>query len=431
MKRFATFFVLFILLMLPLCSALCDEDYDFPFTAVVVNPKPEERLNLRTEPDTSSATQGKFYTGVEVEVTDIEDDWAEVTIGDGVMEGYMLTDYLKLEARRKHVTPATPEITVTHPGGKNLYDKRISGAKLLGTLKAGSKVTVLAVTADDWLLIETADGGCSFMKNGGISPAVSFAVPGTAAADELAAGSQLQPQATAYDVWVGGVQVTSANKGNVLGDKRKSVTYNPKNNTLTLKNAKIKSSMHWQNPYAELVQNDGILVATGGTFKIKLVGTSTITVPRKDADLCNGIEVFGKSLSELGDLVVYGNGKLEVKANTARFFSNGISVAKLTVKDKAKLVFAGKKATDKSYARYGGFGVNAMEKILITDNAQVTASGSKAAYYGYEIRVTPTYRNYTPRVKAGSSAKAIKVNQKSPAANVYTKYKYVSITKAA
>ena len=183
MKRFATFFVLFILLMLPLCSALCDEDYNFPFTAVVVNPKPEERLNLRTEPDTSSATQGKFYTGVEVEVTDIQDDWAAVTIGDGVMEGYMLTDYLKLEARRKHVTPATPEITVTHPGGKNLYDKRISGAKLLGTLKAGSKVTVLAVTADDWLLIETADGGCAFMKNGGISPAVSFAVPGTAAAD--------------------------------------------------------------------------------------------------------------------------------------------------------------------------------------------------------------------------------------------------------
>ena len=73
--------------------------------------------------------------------------------------------------------------TYVDAGGKKLYDRRVSGADLIGTLKAGSTVTVLAVTADDWLLIEASDGGCAFIKNGGIYPAVSFAVPGTTAAD--------------------------------------------------------------------------------------------------------------------------------------------------------------------------------------------------------------------------------------------------------
>ena len=172
MKHAALFILLFLLILLSVCPAWGEEEenYDFPFPAVVVNPKPEERLNLRTEPDTESATQGKFYTGVEVEVTDLEDGWAEVTIGGGVMEGYMLAKYLKLEARRKNVTSAIPEITVTHAGGKNLYAKRESGADMLGTLKAGSTVNVLAVTADDWLLIEASDGGCAFMKTAAYRP---------------------------------------------------------------------------------------------------------------------------------------------------------------------------------------------------------------------------------------------------------------------
>ena len=190
MKRTALFAIwLAFLLALPAAVGLCESsatpepEYSFPLPAVVLNPKPEERLNLRTEPDTGSATQGKFYTGVEVDVMSLEDGWAKVSIGGGVMEGYMLDDYLKLDARAKDVTSAIPQITVTHAGGKKLYDKRISGAKLLGSLKTGAKVRVLAVTADDWLLIETVDGGCAFMKNGGISPAVTFAVPGTASAD--------------------------------------------------------------------------------------------------------------------------------------------------------------------------------------------------------------------------------------------------------
>lgn len=190
MKRTAMLaFWLSLIFMLPVFPGLCDdgktseeEQYAFPIPAVVVNPKPEERLNLRAEPDTAGATKGKFYTGVEVDVFSLEDGWAKVSIGGGVIEGYMLDDYLKLDARAKSVTAATPKITVTHAGGKKLYNKRVTGASLVGRLQPGDRATVLAVTPDDWLLVY-ANKQYAFMKNGGVSPAVSFAVPGTASAD--------------------------------------------------------------------------------------------------------------------------------------------------------------------------------------------------------------------------------------------------------
>lgn len=190
MKRIA-WLSLLLALLLAFCSvpALCeeketkDEEFASPVPAVVVNPNPADRLNLRTEPDTSSTTQGKFYTGVEVDVFSLTDGWAKVSVGGGVMEGYMLAKYLKLDARSKSVTSATPTVMITYPGGKKIYDKRKTGAAVLGLLPAGAEITVLAVTPDNWLLISTADGGYAFMKNGGTYPAVPFATPGTETAD--------------------------------------------------------------------------------------------------------------------------------------------------------------------------------------------------------------------------------------------------------
>ena len=254
------------------------------------------------------------------------------------------------------------------------------------------------------------------------------AFAGQAHAGELVAGSQVKAHApkTEYNVWVGGVRVTSANKGNVLGGKKKSVVYNPKTNTLTLRNAKITGGLSWDSGYG----NDGILSTTGTTLNIKLVGANTITVPAKSASISNGIAAFNESTSAFADIMVYGSGSLTAKAASATYYSNGISVANLTVKGSAKLVLEGKGVSNKDYDQYGGYGVNATSAIIITGNARVAASGTKAAFYTYEGRVTPTYKKYTPRVKAGSSAKSIKVNRKKPAKSVYSKYKYVSIVKA-
>lgn len=193
MKRTVMLILLLVLLlMLPVFSALGENTGEdpageeeallFPIPAVVVNPKPEERLNLREEPDTKSATKGKFYTGVEVDVFALKDGWAQVSIGGGVMTGYMSDKYLKLDMRKKDVNSAIPEITVTHAGGKKLYNERITGASVVGSLMPGDTALVLAVTADDWLFVYT-DERYAFMKNGGVTPAVSFGVPGTASAD--------------------------------------------------------------------------------------------------------------------------------------------------------------------------------------------------------------------------------------------------------
>ena len=47
-------------------------------------------------------------------------------------------------------------------------------------------------------------------------------------------GAWTTAQAANYDLWVGGTQVTDANKGDVLGDGK--VSYDPATLTLTLSN---------------------------------------------------------------------------------------------------------------------------------------------------------------------------------------------------
>ncbi len=64
--------------------------------AMVVNPKPEDRLNLRERADKGSRSQGKYYTGTPVTVAGREGDWTQVTFGDGrtQSQGYMMKRYL-------------------------------------------------------------------------------------------------------------------------------------------------------------------------------------------------------------------------------------------------------------------------------------------------------------------------------------------------
>lgn len=244
---------------------------------------------------------------------------------------------------------------------------------------------------------------------------------GNAQADELTSGTQLKTQATKYNVWVGGKQVTSANKDNVLGDKKKSVSYNPATKTLTLKNAKIKSSRQW-TAKPGFSRNDGILAIVSGTFTVKLVGTNTITVPSKGAKLCAAISCYkGFYAYERGSLVITGDGTLTATAAKAKSYSWGIDTESLTVKGKANVTVKGSTAKGATSYGAGVFG-----RIIITDNAQVTAIGNTGAFYD----ASPLYKNYAPLVKAGDSAKKSKVYKKNPARTVYKQSKYVNITKA-
>jgi len=92
---------------------------------------------------------------------------------------------------------------------------------------------------------------------------------------------------TAYDIWVGGVQVTSANKDNivVLGATGKA-TYDPATSTLTLNNFSCSSDAF-----------GGVIYVTSGNITIKLKGNNKLTstgnetagiYSKGDLVICNG-----------------------------------------------------------------------------------------------------------------------------------------------
>ena len=60
--------------------------------AVVSNPNPEDRLHLRTSPDRSAASLGKYYNRTPVRIREYGDTWCAVTVCG--LDGYMMTGYL-------------------------------------------------------------------------------------------------------------------------------------------------------------------------------------------------------------------------------------------------------------------------------------------------------------------------------------------------
>ena len=91
-----------------------------------------------------------------------------------------------------------------------------------------------------------------------------------------------------YDLWIAGIQVTSQNNGNVLGDGH--VSYNPSTNTLTLTGANISSESDY-----------GIKSQTAG-LNISVQGQNTVTANSED----------GIYLHATGTATIYGNGSLTV-----------------------------------------------------------------------------------------------------------------------
>lgn len=80
--------------------------------AVVNNPDPADRLHLRTEPDKSSHSRGKFYNGTPVKVLRKSGSWTKVQIGFGptARTGWMMTKYLAFGADMDKVQPVFPDL---------------------------------------------------------------------------------------------------------------------------------------------------------------------------------------------------------------------------------------------------------------------------------------------------------------------------------
>ena len=80
--------------------------------AVVHNPDPADRLHLRTEPEKSARSLGKFYNGTPVKVLGKTSSWTKVQVGYGptARTGWMMTRYLAFGADMDKVQPAFPEL---------------------------------------------------------------------------------------------------------------------------------------------------------------------------------------------------------------------------------------------------------------------------------------------------------------------------------
>lgn len=143
-------------------------------SAVVNNPNPSDRLNLRTKPSENAPTLGKYYNGTYVELLGGEKNgWVKVRIFD--LEGYMMTKFL-VSADQLEVGAATvPLVNIknTNGTGLNLRKAQSMNSASLGLYENGATVRVFGVS-ETWCHVQTEDGNVGFMLRKSLSPTPAF-----------------------------------------------------------------------------------------------------------------------------------------------------------------------------------------------------------------------------------------------------------------
>ena len=110
MKKLREIVAVLCLLAACLCWGLASAENDVLYVA---NPKPEDRLHLRKEANTSSGSLGKYYNGVQVEALEFrKDGWVRVKLDDTM--GYMRSEYLSAVP----VASAMPLAEISSSGAK-------------------------------------------------------------------------------------------------------------------------------------------------------------------------------------------------------------------------------------------------------------------------------------------------------------------------
>ena len=206
-----------------------------------------------------------------------------------------------------------------------------------------------------------------------------------------------------YNLWVGGVEVTSDNASNITGEGiTGTVTYDDSTKTLTLNNVNIDSVYSFENGVGKDSAGIYVSIDFDGDLTIKLVGENTITGKLTDPEI-SSYGFFSKGFST--DLIFDGSGSLNISAADGKTgATNSWSVA--------------------IYAN-GGVKVGAQCTITATSGvASITSSAIDCSYLTLE----------GAKVSAGSSAgdavvKAENTNHFSPIDNKYKYYKYIKIEK--
>ena len=217
-------------------------------------------------------------------------------------------------------------------------------------------------------------------------PGLAFAAGASgslAAADSLATGSALATQADDSELWVGDVQVTSANASNVKGDGISGkVSYDASSNTLTLNGATI-SGIHAADWYY-YKGSDPVPYLTSTFCNIYQTGSKTLTVKLLGTNKLN-LKYSGKSDTQAyalgkqdGAVAITGSGSLAI-TNTFNDYNKGIVCAGLTVGPNSTVKVTVNSTDDGCYA------VQSTESITVKGALNVTAYSDE---YATGVRAT-------------------------------------------
>ena len=137
--------------------------------ALVNNPNPNDRLHLRTKPDRSSESLGKFYNRTPIFVTGSKDEWSSVLIGNEGMEGWVMTKYLTFGKEMDGVKSAFPsrtgltfrETDIPHP----VYRLPDIGAHSAWEAKGTYDEFIIGIYGDDWYILINSFGQTGYVPS--------------------------------------------------------------------------------------------------------------------------------------------------------------------------------------------------------------------------------------------------------------------------
>jgi|GEM_PF-4194697 len=134
--------------------------------AMVNNPNPKDRLNLREKPNADSASLGKYYNGTFVELLGGDDIWAHVNIHG--RQGYMMRKFLAADREVYSVvladTDRMPMESAEHTG-LPLYEAPDKSAAVRTVIPYGTNLVLLGDTDGGWCHVLLAEGIAGFVES--------------------------------------------------------------------------------------------------------------------------------------------------------------------------------------------------------------------------------------------------------------------------
>ena len=126
--------------------------------ALVTNPDPADRLNLRESPDKKSPSLGKYYSGAPVRILENNGEWAKVDILG--VQGWMMTEYLAIGDEMMSVEYAGPWLS-TRDGGAALHSAPNEEAAVESGVEAGyGSMKIIGIVDEEWYHVWFYRDGC-------------------------------------------------------------------------------------------------------------------------------------------------------------------------------------------------------------------------------------------------------------------------------